>query len=81
MASSEAMAAYRTLLRATRRTFAGDQLMLSESRKEIRRRFEENRQVASEGEVRQLVDQAKEASHFIQHMIVQAKRTPSGSFG
>ncbi|KAF3340658.1 mitochondrial zinc maintenance protein 1 [Carex littledalei] len=80
MASGEAMAAYRALLRVTRRTFAGDKLMLSESKNEIRRQFEENRQVTAEAEVRQLLDQAKEASHFIQHMIVQAKRSPSGSF-
>ncbi|KAJ1696476.1 hypothetical protein LUZ63_004988 [Rhynchospora breviuscula] len=80
MASGEAMAAYRALLRATRRTFAGDTLMLTESKKEIRRRFEENRGVTAEAELRELLDQAKEASHFIQHMILQAKRSPSGSF-
>ncbi|KAJ4756521.1 Complex 1 family protein [Rhynchospora pubera] len=80
MASGEAMAAYRALLRATRRTFAGDTLMLAESKKEIRRHFEEKRGVTAEAELRELLDQAKEASHFIQHMILQAKRSPSGSF-
>jgi complex III assembly factor LYRM7 len=61
--------------------FAGGKLMLLVSKNEVRRQFEENCQVTAEVELRQLLDQAKEASHFIQHMIVQAKRFPSGSFG
>ncbi|XP_008784742.2 mitochondrial zinc maintenance protein 1, mitochondrial-like [Phoenix dactylifera] len=71
----EALGAYRALLRATRKTFAGDTLMLSESAVEIRRRFEENRGVTAEAEVKRLLDEARQASHFITHMIVQAKHS------
>ncbi|KAG1371263.1 putative mitochondrial zinc maintenance protein 1, mitochondrial [Cocos nucifera] len=51
--------------------------MLSESAVEIRRRFEENRSVTAEAEVKRLLDEAREASHFITHMIVQAQRSPT----
>ncbi|XP_020589582.1 mitochondrial zinc maintenance protein 1, mitochondrial [Phalaenopsis equestris] len=76
----EVLSMYRALLRATRKTFDGDKLMLSQSAAEIRRRFEENRAVSSEAEVKRLVDEARDASHFITHMIVQAKRSSSGGF-
>ncbi|XP_047044431.1 mitochondrial zinc maintenance protein 1, mitochondrial-like [Lolium rigidum] len=80
-AAAEGLAAYRAVLRAARRTFTGDQLMLTESAAEIRRRFEEHRSLApgSEDAVRALSD-AREAAHFITNMIVQAQRAPSGSF-
>ncbi|KAA8549160.1 hypothetical protein F0562_000844 [Nyssa sinensis] len=76
----EALAAYRALLRATRRTFAGDSLMLTESADEIRRKFEENRHVTSETEIQRLIEEAREASHFICNMIVQAKLNSSGGY-
>ncbi|KAJ1262563.1 hypothetical protein BS78_09G118400 [Paspalum vaginatum] len=80
-AAAEGLAAYRAVLRAARRTFKGDQLMLQESAVEIRRRFEDHRGLApgSDEAVRALAD-AREAAHFISHMIVQATRAPSGSF-
>ena len=81
MARVEAVNAYRALLRATRKTFAGDTLMLTEAAVEIRRKFEENRQVTSEAEVQRLLEEAREASHFITNMIVQAKRSSSGGYG
>ena len=76
-----ALSAYRALLRATRKTFAGDTLMLTQSAAEVRKQFEENRNVSSEEEQRRLLEEAKEASHFILTMIVQAKRTSRGGFG
>ncbi|KAJ4955932.1 hypothetical protein NE237_012715 [Protea cynaroides] len=76
----EAVSAYRALLRATRKSFAGDKLMLTESAIEIRKKFEENRNVTSEAEIKKLLDEASEASDFISNMIVQAKRNPSGGF-
>ncbi|PKU74095.1 hypothetical protein MA16_Dca019814 [Dendrobium catenatum] len=79
--AAEVLAMYRALLRATRKTFDGDALMLSQSAVEIRRRFEENRAISSEAEVKRLVDEARDASHFITHMIVQAKRSSNGGFG
>lgn len=81
MAAGEVLRAYRTLLRATRKTFAGDTLMLRESAAEIRSKFEANRHVDSEPEVRKLLDDATEASDFISTMIVQAKLNPDGSYG
>lgn len=80
MARAEALSAYRALLRATRKTFAGDSLMLTESAAELRKKFEENRHVISEVEIRRCLDEAREASHFISTMIVQAKLNSRGGF-
>ncbi|KAG0476880.1 hypothetical protein HPP92_013721 [Vanilla planifolia] len=77
----EALSVYRSLLRATQKTFAGDILMLRQSAAEIRRRFEENRSVSSDEEVKKLIEEARDASHFISHMIVQAHRSSTGGFG
>ncbi|PKA57684.1 hypothetical protein AXF42_Ash016730 [Apostasia shenzhenica] len=79
--AAEVLAVYRSLLRATRKTFAGDTVILRESAVEIRRRFEENRAVSSDVDVKRLVEEARDASHFIGNMIVQAKRNSSGGFG
>ncbi|KAI9082561.1 hypothetical protein K1719_035430 [Acacia pycnantha] len=81
MAGGEVLSAYRALLRATRKTFSGDTLMLKESAGEVRKKFEENRNVTSESEIQSLLQDAREASHFITHMIVQAKlNSSSGSY-
>ncbi|XP_062144695.1 mitochondrial zinc maintenance protein 1, mitochondrial [Alnus glutinosa] len=80
MARGEALSAYRALLRATRKTFAGDSLMLTGSAAEVRQKFEDNRQVTSEAEIRRLLDEAREASHFIANMIVQAKLNSRGGY-
>lgn len=77
----EVLSAYRSLLRATKRSFAGDTLMLTESASEIRRKFQESRHVTSEPEIRKLLEEAREASHFISNMIVQAKLTSRGGYG
>ncbi|KAF0927679.1 hypothetical protein E2562_035597 [Oryza meyeriana var. granulata] len=71
VAARSICAAYKAVLQAARRTFAGDKLMLTESSMEIRRRFEEHRGLAPGSD---------EAAHFITHMVVQAQRAPSGSF-
>uniref|UniRef100_A0A9I9DGM0 Complex 1 LYR protein domain-containing protein n=1 Tax=Cucumis melo TaxID=3656 RepID=A0A9I9DGM0_CUCME len=76
----EVLSAYRSLLRATKKSFAGDTLMLTESASEIRRKFQESRHVTSEAEIRKLLEEAREASHFISNMIVQAKRTSRGGY-
>ncbi|XP_041018913.1 mitochondrial zinc maintenance protein 1, mitochondrial [Juglans microcarpa x Juglans regia] len=80
MARAEALSAYRALLRATRKTFAGDSLMLTESAAELRKKFEHNRHVISEDEIRRLLDEAREASHFISTMIVQAQLNSRGGY-
>lgn len=77
----EVLSAYRALLKATKKSFAGDTLMLTESAAEIRQKFDESRHVISEVEIRRLLEEAREASHFISNMIVQAKLTSRGGYG
>lgn len=79
--AGEALTAYRSLLRATRKSFAGDTVMLEGSAAEVRKKFEENRHVTSEPEIRKLLDEAREASDFISNMIVQAKLNSRGGYG
>ncbi|XP_042475670.1 mitochondrial zinc maintenance protein 1, mitochondrial-like [Macadamia integrifolia] len=74
----EVLSVYRSLLRATRKSFSGDKLMLTESAIEVRTKFEQNRNVTSEAEIKKLLDEARDASNFISNMIVQAKLNPSG---
>ena len=81
MVKGEVLSAYRALLRATKKSFAGDTLMLKESAAEVRRKFEESRHVTSDPEIRKLLEEAREASHFISNMIVQAKLTSRGGYG
>ncbi|KAL1331664.1 hypothetical protein HN51_048927 [Arachis hypogaea] len=77
----EVLSAYRSLLKATRRTFAGDALMLKQSAVEVRNKFEENRNVTSDDQIQKLLEEASEASHFITNMIVQAQlNTEAGSY-
>lgn len=77
----EALRAYRSVLKATHKAFAGDTFMLQQSAAEVRKKFEENRHVTSEADIQRLLDDAADASEFISTMIVQAKATPSGAFG
>ncbi|KOM34912.1 hypothetical protein LR48_Vigan02g106200 [Vigna angularis] len=82
MARREVLSSYRALLKATRKTFSGDTMMLKESALEVRKKFEENRNVSSEAEIQKLLEEAAEASDFITNMIVQAQlNTDAGSYG
>ncbi|KAG5386593.1 hypothetical protein IGI04_038063 [Brassica rapa subsp. trilocularis] len=78
MVTGEALIAYRALLRATRRSFAGDVEMLKASASEIRKKFEESRHVVSE--IPRLLEEAREATQFISTMIVQAKLNERGGY-
>ncbi|KAL5561459.1 hypothetical protein UlMin_031206 [Ulmus minor] len=80
MRRGEALKAYRALLRATRKSFAGDSPMLNGSAAEVRKKFEENRNVTSEAEIQRLLEEASEAAHFITNMIVQAKLNSRGGY-
>ncbi|XP_021828645.1 mitochondrial zinc maintenance protein 1, mitochondrial [Prunus avium] len=80
MARAEALNAYRALLRATRKSFAGDTPMLNGSAAEVRKKFEENRHVTSDVEIQRLLEEAREASLFITQMIVQAKLNSRGGY-
>ncbi|KAK4355671.1 hypothetical protein RND71_024642 [Anisodus tanguticus] len=76
----EALRAYRSVLKATHKAFAGDTFMLQKSAAEVRKKFEENRHVTSEADIQRLLDDANDASEFISTQIVQAKSTTSGAF-
>ncbi|XP_058762371.1 mitochondrial zinc maintenance protein 1, mitochondrial-like [Vicia villosa] len=77
----EVLSAYRAVLKATRKSFAGDSQMLKGSAAEVRKQFEDNRNVTSEAEIQKLLAEANEASDFITNMIVQAKLNPdAGSY-
>lgn len=81
MLRGEVVRAYRGLLRATKKSFAGDTLMLRESAKEVRNKFEENRNVTSLDEIQRHLDEAREAAVFVSTMIVQAKKNDRGAYG
>ncbi|KAL9261639.1 Mitochondrial zinc maintenance protein 1, mitochondrial-like protein [Drosera capensis] len=81
MARSEILRAYREVLRATRKSFAGDTKMLKASAIEARTKFEENRHVESESEIGRLLEDAREAARFIENMIVQARLNDRGGYG
>ncbi|CAK9136260.1 unnamed protein product [Ilex paraguariensis] len=78
--AGEALRAYRAVLRATRKSFVGDTVMLKESAAEVRKKFEENRHVTADSEMQRLLEEAREASHFISTMIVQAKLSSRGGY-
>ncbi|XVE73328.1 hypothetical protein DITRI_Ditri11bG0108800 [Diplodiscus trichospermus] len=80
MVRGEVLSAYRALLRATRKSFAGDTLMLNASATEVRKKFDANRHVTSEPDIQRLLEEACEASHFISTMIVQAKLNDRGGY-
>nr|ACU13281.1 unknown [Glycine max] len=81
MARGQVLSAYRALLKATRKSFSGDTMMLKESALEVRNKFEENKSVSSQAEIQKLLLEAEEASHFITAMIVQAQLNPdSGTY-
>ncbi|CAN1340429.1 hypothetical protein LINPERPRIM_LOCUS38835 [Linum perenne] len=56
-------------------------MMLNASAIEIRKKFDENRLVTSETDIKRLLDEAREASDFIATMIVQAKLNERGGYG
>ncbi|CAO2824404.1 unnamed protein product [Amaranthus hypochondriacus] len=76
----EVLKAYRQILKATRKSFAGDSQMLKASAMEVRTKFEENRSVTSESDIQRLIDDAYTAAQFISTNIVQAKLNDRGSY-
>ncbi|KMT05994.1 hypothetical protein BVRB_7g164810 [Beta vulgaris subsp. vulgaris] len=80
MLRAEVLQAYREVLKATRKSFAGDTQMLKASAKEVRTKFEDNRKVTDELDIQKLINDAREASHFVSTMIVQAKLNDRGGY-
>ncbi|KAJ8428911.1 hypothetical protein Cgig2_011653 [Carnegiea gigantea] len=80
MRRTEVLRAYRDVLKATRKSFAGDTQMLKASAMEVRSKFEENRSVTSDSDIEKLIENAREASNFISTMIVQARLNDRGGY-
>uniref|UniRef100_A0A7C8ZZT9 Complex 1 LYR protein domain-containing protein n=1 Tax=Opuntia streptacantha TaxID=393608 RepID=A0A7C8ZZT9_OPUST len=80
MRRAEVLRAYREVLKATRKSFAGDTQMLKASAVEVRSKFEENRSVNSDSDIQKLLEDAREASNFISTMIVQARLNDRGGY-
>ncbi|XP_074279008.1 mitochondrial zinc maintenance protein 1, mitochondrial [Silene latifolia] len=80
MRRTEVLKAYREILKATRKTFAGDTQMLKASAMEVRHKFDENKHVVSESDIQKHLDEARETAHFISTMIVQAKLNERGGY-
>ncbi|AES61778.1 putative complex 1 LYR protein [Medicago truncatula] len=72
MTKGQVLSAYRAVLKATRKSFVGDHHMLKGSAAEVRKQFEESRNVTSEAEIQKLLAQANEAAEFVSTMLVQA---------
>lgn len=80
-ATCEVLTAYRSLLRAAKKAFTGDKQMVQGASAEIRKKFEENRGVKSEDEIKKLLGMAEEGSQFLATMVVQAELNESGNYG
>ncbi|KMZ67123.1 Mitochondrial zinc maintenance protein 1, mitochondrial [Zostera marina] len=79
-ATCEVLTAYRSLLRAAKKAFTGDKQMVQGASAEIRKKFEENRGVKSEDEIKKLLGMAEEGSQFLATMVVQAELNESGNY-
>lgn len=75
-----ALSVYRQCLRSVQQSFRGDQYMLHNSRKELRSKFEANRQVSDCGAIKKLLAEGEEAADFIKTFVVQAKLNKRGNF-
>eukprot|EP00960_Hanusia_phi_P057583 763607-Hanusia_phi.AAC.1 len=67
-------------MRARELVFKNDMLMLTESRKEIRRHFLENSNVEDAVKLKQLLQDADEAADMLRHQIVQGERKGEGEY-
>ncbi|CAI7914561.1 unnamed protein product [Closterium sp. NIES-53] len=80
-ARPSALSAYRTLLRAIRKSFPGDQHANSAGRAEVRGHFEGNRGEADERRLAELERDARDAAEMLRTMVVQARLNDRGNFG
>eukprot|EP01024_Parvocaulis_polyphysoides_P029297 TRINITY_DN26444_c0_g1_i5.p4 TRINITY_DN26444_c0_g1~~TRINITY_DN26444_c0_g1_i5.p4 ORF type:complete len:112 (+),score=18.91 TRINITY_DN26444_c0_g1_i5:589-924(+) len=80
MSKQQIFSAYRTLRRASLKTFQGDEMMLAEGAKKIREAFESYRLETDPGKIEQLLKDAADAAEFLRTSIVQAKMNERGSY-
>jgi complex III assembly factor LYRM7 len=78
MTTTLGLSTYRYMLRAARSVFAGDQHALSETRRELRRQFLENKHLAKD-EAKILCDEARDAADFLRKSVVQGVRGADGT--
>lgn len=79
---SQALSAYRTLLRSCHVVFSGDHTMLNRMRSEARKQFELNRQLSDVGQIQRCIADAHDVSTFLRDNLVQLKRDESsGRYG
>ncbi|GAQ77757.1 hypothetical protein KFL_000030350 [Klebsormidium nitens] len=78
--SAAALAGFRHLLRAQRKSFAGDSVMQAGAVKEIRSHFEKNRDASDPEEVQKLVAGCYDAADFLSTFVVQAELNDRGNY-
>ena len=79
-AAQSAVGAYRTLLRSVASTFKGDDMTLVAARKEIRQKFDDNRNMGSGEALSDLINEAYDAADFIKSHVVQAEMNEQGHY-
>ena len=67
------LASYRGVIRAASLAFKGDEVAILESRRQIRKHFEESRGVSDEGEIKGLIGDANETAEVLKHLVVQSQ--------
>ena len=75
-----ALGAYKRLLRAAASTFKGDELTLAAAKKEIRQKFEDNRDLGEGKQLDDLLYEAYDAADFIKTHVVQAEMNEKGHY-
>jgi hypothetical protein len=72
--------AYLNLLRASSALFHGDTHALGAARFTLRQAFEERRGERDAARAADMLSEAREAAEFMRNNLVQAKRTPRGTY-
>eukprot|EP01023_Acetabularia_acetabulum_P060643 TRINITY_DN7290_c0_g1_i12.p4 TRINITY_DN7290_c0_g1~~TRINITY_DN7290_c0_g1_i12.p4 ORF type:complete len:111 (-),score=17.38 TRINITY_DN7290_c0_g1_i12:347-679(-) len=80
MSQSQVLSAFRVLRRASLKAFRGDEVMLAEGAKRIREAFETYRLETDPEKVKELLQDASEATDFLRTRIVQAELNERGSY-
>ena len=75
-----ALARYRGLLRAARKTFHGDVYAVAEAKKELRSQFEAGRRLERDEDVREALQAAEDAEDFLLNNVSQAQINERGNF-
>jgi complex III assembly factor LYRM7 len=80
LASQSALGAYRKLLRTVATTFKGDDVTLLAAKREIRQKFEDNKELGDPSALPAMVAEAYDAAEFIRTHVVQAEQNEKGNY-